>query len=64
MKWLCNHKKVLSSVPQTEKALGVKVFFNDNRLSVECALGILWNLEIYKLGSVFRFLKGLRANSD
>lgn len=50
-KWLCNHKDVLRTVPETERAAGVKeVFFDDDRLPVERALGILWDLEKDELG--------------
>ena len=50
-KWMCNRKEVLKTVPQTEKAVGVKeVFFEDDKLPVERALGILWDLEKDELG--------------
>ena len=50
-KWICNHKEVLKTVPQTERAVGVKeVIFDEDRLPVERALGILWDLEKDELG--------------
>lgn len=48
---MCNHKEVLKTVPQVERAVGVKeVILEEDKLPVERALGILWDLERDELG--------------
>ena len=44
-KWICIHKEVLRSVPESEKAVGVKRVLLADTLPTERALGILWDLE-------------------
>lgn len=49
-KWICNDKSVLNTIPQMERATGVReINLKDGKLPSERALGILWNLETDEL---------------
>lgn len=44
-KWLSNSRRVINSIPETERAEQVKLLdFNDS-LPVERALGVMWSVE-------------------
>ncbi|XP_045130684.1 uncharacterized protein LOC123515864 [Portunus trituberculatus] len=49
-KWICNDKSVLNTIPQTERATGVReITLKDGRLPSERVLGVLWDLEADEL---------------